>query len=47
MKDYLDLVIFVNQNITYVLNDVSEDYILDNVKKQYNIINMINYLDKY
>ena len=35
MKDYLDLVIFVNQNITYVLNDVSEDYILDNVKKQY------------
>ena len=33
MKDYLDLVIFVNQNITYVLNDVSEDYILDNVKK--------------
>ena len=33
-KDYLDLLIFVNQNITYVLNDVSEDYILDTAKKQ-------------
>ena len=35
MKDYLDLVIFVNQNITCVLNDVSENYILDNVKTQH------------
>lgn len=35
MKNYLDLVIFINQNVTHVLNDVSEDYILNNVKKQY------------
>ena len=49
MEDYIDLVVFLNKNVT-TLNEEKAKYKLDkkiNQRIAKNIINMIRYLDKH